>query len=902
MKKSFVIFLTFFVYSFGFSQSLPIPYNLDFEIGELGYLPKGWVVPSYADNLGYIAYLTDEEPKSGRYCLELFKEGKYEKGTYGSVMQSIDAKPYRGKTIRFRAYIRAEIHSPEGSAHIWVRERFPNEEETGFFEYLPNNPCVLRNWEVREIVGVISPDAEVINFGLLLFGAGKAWIDSASFEVVATKDTFQKEIVWDNRVIDELVDLAKVYGVVRYFHPLSEQNFDWECFLYNSILKIFNSNDRISLKIKSIFYDFLENFSNKEKYFDSTGYISWLHQGYPNLKPHPFIFSKKVNILNPTRKYQGIVQQVINVEKIKKKEFVFSAFVNGRLLDLSSKFVLAVRFDDIDNKQIGYLYQEFQNLTNSEWKKFELKGKVPENSVFAKPAIILVGEGEIFVDNTYFGPSDSDTNLLQNSSFETSKDTLLVFNWRLLDVSKQSGYFAFVSKVRSKEGEKSLLLFSDPATRVSFPSPNENFIIELSDGGKIEVPISISIKKANNISFDKGKYESIQCHYDLDEIISQIALVIDVWNFLVHFNEYFKPIEDTQQVLKSILNKILISYTAKGKLNQFDFLNILMLLTSNIKDNFVRVIHPEITKEKAFPFLWKLIDKKVFITKTGEPNSTFEIGDEVVKINSTPTEVFLDSVGNFVSFSTKEWKMLKSLAYTRNFFPIDSILLTLKKADGRIINVSISKPPRSRDLVEERPASFDFLDKGIVYLDLTRLSEKELKDILDTLKFNGTFIFDLRGIVLTSEQFLSLFTQKTLEYNTWEIPIFAFPFQQRTSKQIVKCRIIGKLLFDPKAIYFLIDERTIGIGEVIADIAKKNKIGILVGSSTGGNPMEMASRIFPGGLTLYFGVFKVKNCDGNEMYGKGIAPNIPVKIRTDKENLTKDQVLEKVLDLIKSKY
>ncbi|MFN3781101.1 MAG: hypothetical protein ACK4SO_02870, partial [Candidatus Kapaibacteriota bacterium] len=180
-----VVFLLIFAGKI-FPQPLPFPYNLDFEVGDLGMLPKGWVVPSYADNLGYIAYLTDEEPKSGRFCLELYREGSYQEDIYGSVMQSIDARPYRGKTIVFRAYVRAEIHSPKGSAHIWVREREKKNEDSGFLEYLPHQPVVTRDWELREIITTISPNADFINFGLLLFGNGKAWIDNASFEIVST--------------------------------------------------------------------------------------------------------------------------------------------------------------------------------------------------------------------------------------------------------------------------------------------------------------------------------------------------------------------------------------------------------------------------------------------------------------------------------------------------------------------------------------------------------------------------------------------------------------------------------------------------------------------------------------------------------------------------------------------
>lgn len=889
-------------YAFVFSQGLPVPYNLDFEIGEFGKLPKGWTVPSYADKLGYTAYLTNEEPKSGKYCLELFREGKYEEGMYGSVMQSVDAKPYRGKTIRLKAFIRAEVHSPKGSAHLWIRERIGNDEESGYFEYLPNQPCVLRKWELREIVGLISPDADVINFGLLLFGNGKAWIDSVSFEIILPKEGQKFVYDFDSRSIEQLVDLARVYGIVRYFSPLSEMDFNWECFLLNSVKFVLENTESISKKINHLFSDFLKRYEFREKDFDSTGYISWLHYGFPSEKQHPFIHSKKINIFNPLRKYQGIVQQVVNVQKYQKNKFTFSIYVSGRLLDFASKFVLAVRFDDSNNKQVGYYFEEFKNIDSLGWKKLELSATIPENSSFAKLALILVGEGNLFLDDAGFEVSGNpQTNLLLNNGFEMSKDTLLVFNWRLLDISSQSGYLAFVKKDKSRSGEKSLNLFSDPKTKISYPKPNEIVRIGLSDNGTIEVPISTPVSYFSNPGFNKSRYQELDCLFDLNDQISQIALLIDIWNFLIHFNLFFEPNESSELLLKRLIDET-VRMKVQNQINlKENYFRILEKLISNIGDNFSRVIHREIINEKTFPFMWRYIDGKVLITQVVGTNTITDIGDEVLAINSIPTETYIDSISKFVGFSSERWKYLKSLAYIRNFLLSDTIYLRIKKPNGKIVNDTFTRSIFSNELVEERPDRFSFLNEKIVYFDLTRLTEKELKDILDTLSHKDYFIFDLRGIVLSSEQFLSLFTEKSLDCEIWRLPVFSFPNKQNISWQSIKCIISGKNLIRPKGIYFLIDERTIGIGEIIADIAKRYKIGILVGTTTGGNPMEMVSKTFPDGVTLYYGIFKVFTCGGEDLFKKGIPPNIPVKIKTDKENLSNDQVLKKVLSLIITK-
>ncbi|MEJ5285715.1 MAG: hypothetical protein CH6_3221 [Candidatus Kapaibacterium sp.] len=889
------LLLLFFLLTFPLrTQPLPYPYNLDFEIGEKGKLPKGWFVPSYAEKLGYGAFLTDEEPKSGRYCLELFREGKYEEGMYGSVMQSIDAKPYRGKMVRFRAYIRAEIHSPQGSAHIWVRERIGNDEETGFFEYHQDQPMVLRQWEVREVKGRISPNAEVINFGLLLLGNGRAWIDSASFEVLSDNEIQSINFQLEQRVIDNLVDFAKIFGIVRYFNPFSEQNFNWDCFLYNSIKFILENKEQASSYIlRSVFKDFLFFEKPSNNLIDTSGYLAWVHFGYTSDKQHPFIYSSKVNIFNPIRKYQGIVQQVINVKEFAGKDFEFSAFVQGELLDYSSKILLAVRFDDVNNKQIGFLVKEFKNINKKEWSKVNLLGTIPQNAHFAKPAIILVGDGNIFADDTYFGvKNNTQLNLLQNESFETSKDSLLVYNWRLLDVSAQNGYFAFVSKIKHRSGEKSLNLYSDKDSRILLPSPNETIKVILKDLKELAIPITISVTDFLSRKLQKNKFFEGDCFYDLNDKVSQIAILIDFWNFLAHFNIYLK--QDIN--LETFLEKLIIETEQVG--NGAEFLKVLERLTSLVNDNLVRIVHKDYATDFGFPFLWKSINGKVFLTNIKNSTKGIEVGDEVIQINGIPIQKVIDSLSQFVAYSSDDWKYMKTLAYIRLLSSFDTLELTVKKSDGSMVTEKFQKNIVTYELVEERPERFQLLNEKVAYFDLTRLSEKELKDILDTLKHNDYFIFDLRGIVLTSEQFLGLFTDKVISYGTWKLPVFAFPFQKNVSWQTINCKINGKSLFNPKGVYFLIDERTVGIGEVIADIAKRNKIGKLVGTKTAGNPMEMVSKDFPAGLKLYFGTFKVVDGGGKELYGSGVVPQIPVALTKSKEDLVKDKILQKALYLI----
>jgi transglutaminase-like putative cysteine protease len=100
----------------------------------------------------------------------------------GVVLQSIDAAGYRGKRVRFRAAVRADVKGNGNQAMLWLR--VDRKEGEGFFDNMADRPITARGWKHYEIVGDVADDAEQIFFGLLLIGGGSAALDDVSLEVV----------------------------------------------------------------------------------------------------------------------------------------------------------------------------------------------------------------------------------------------------------------------------------------------------------------------------------------------------------------------------------------------------------------------------------------------------------------------------------------------------------------------------------------------------------------------------------------------------------------------------------------------------------------------------------------------------------------------------------------------
>jgi hypothetical protein len=154
------------------------PMNVGLEDGDLGETPTWWIVPTH----GYHATLTEDNPKSGNRCVALARTKHEKESPFGNIMQTVDATRYRGKRVRLRAAIRAEVVG-DNRVQMWLRVDRPD-RVPGFFDNMQDRPIRDAEWQYYEIVGDVDKDAQWLNFGLMLIDDGRAWLDDVSLEIV----------------------------------------------------------------------------------------------------------------------------------------------------------------------------------------------------------------------------------------------------------------------------------------------------------------------------------------------------------------------------------------------------------------------------------------------------------------------------------------------------------------------------------------------------------------------------------------------------------------------------------------------------------------------------------------------------------------------------------------------
>jgi C-terminal processing protease CtpA/Prc len=204
------------------AQSLPA--NLGFEDGAPALTVWRFnPLPQYAMALDSV------NPHGGRWSAHVTGQAGGPPSAFGNLLQPVDPGPYRGKRVRYRAWVRSEL-APGTTAGIWLRVDRPG--RTGFFDNMGSRPILgTTGWRMYEIVGDVAGDATGVTFGMLLVGAGQAWLDDATFEVIGDAPRPEAARPLTERGLENAVAFTRLLGYVRYFHPSDQAAAtDWNAF------------------------------------------------------------------------------------------------------------------------------------------------------------------------------------------------------------------------------------------------------------------------------------------------------------------------------------------------------------------------------------------------------------------------------------------------------------------------------------------------------------------------------------------------------------------------------------------------------------------------------------------------------------------------------------------------
>jgi hypothetical protein len=150
--------------------------------------PKGWIQAG-ANPGDYEMSVDPHGGRTGAACAYI-KAKTPDSRTFGTLMQTFDAAEYKGKRLRLSAWVRsADIRNWAG---LWMRVDGPPDSRgvptlLGF-DNMQSRPIKgTTDWKRHEVVLDVPAEARSVNFGILLSGAGQAWLDGVAFDLVGSE-------------------------------------------------------------------------------------------------------------------------------------------------------------------------------------------------------------------------------------------------------------------------------------------------------------------------------------------------------------------------------------------------------------------------------------------------------------------------------------------------------------------------------------------------------------------------------------------------------------------------------------------------------------------------------------------------------------------------------------------
>jgi hypothetical protein len=144
-------------------------------------VPVGWTL-FQGEGSGFTAVVDSAVRHGGIASGRLQSLPGVEEG-FASLQQAIRGEAYRNKRVRLVGYVRTEDMPDTNQAAMWLR--IDGEGRTLALDNMSDRaPAGPHGWLKHEIVLDVPLDAVGLVCGLILSGAGKAWVDDVSIAVV----------------------------------------------------------------------------------------------------------------------------------------------------------------------------------------------------------------------------------------------------------------------------------------------------------------------------------------------------------------------------------------------------------------------------------------------------------------------------------------------------------------------------------------------------------------------------------------------------------------------------------------------------------------------------------------------------------------------------------------------
>lgn len=407
--------------------------------------------------------------------------------------------------------------------------------------------------------------------------------------------------------------------------------------------------------------------------------------------------------------------------------------------------------------------------------------------------------------------------------------------------------------------------------------------------------------KNNPVYSDFGNEREYSFDYKDDGY--KLLSLFRYWNIIEYYYPYRTVIgEDWNEILNEFIPKIIESD------DDLSYKLTLSELTSKIHDSHASINDIAGTLYNYWgtnlaPIKFLLVENKIVITdiiNKYENDCNLKVGDVILEINNKDIFEIIKEKSKYISFSRDE-AIVNNLSYYLFRTSDDSLNLKIERDGKELIEEVKCYNAREVNLDEVNGGSHELLSDNIGYINPGALAKDEIDSIMNKFKDTDGIIVDLRYypsdiITHTMSDYLlpeeTVFSKLTIANKS--IPgEFIFPGDITVGKNN-EDYYKGKIVV-------IINECTQSRAEFTAMALRKSPNAVVIGENSIGADGDVATLTLPGGIKTTITGIGVYTPEGLETQRIGLKPDIYVKPTIQGIRDGKDELLEKAIEISKTK-
>jgi hypothetical protein len=708
----------------------------------------------------------------------------------------------------------------------------------------------------------------------------------------------------DSRELTNLRAFARLYGVLRYFHPSDEAAaLDWNRYAALGVARVRGARDPGELKaaLESLVTPIAPTVKILAAGESATAVplppgdelVAWQHRGPGLDSPDGAYISKRTGrelAIGPRSTDWTSVTQTIDATTYRGRPFRLQARMRagaGARVGAWAKVERAggaTGFEDDMGERM---------ITSAAWSDAVVEGVIDAD---AKRLVVggwVMGTGEAWLDD-FALTIDGAAIAITDPGFESG-----IAGWDG-ELGNARDSYTLESVGAAHSGSKALHVSPNITAMTEdlykeHATSGEVAEIDLGDGLTARVPLAVWSKDGHTLPTTDPMpitqaLESVRA--SLDNADARIADLIVAWSVFDQFYPYFDVTgTDWQAVLDQTLLDGLDD-TGAGE-HELTLKRLVAALEDGHGNAIVR------TGERAFlPLQLAWAEGQLVVLTSAVP--ALARGDVVVAIDGVPAAEALDAEMALTSGSP-QWRRDKALRTLGARPKGESTVLRVARGDGAL-DITVLAGTRPEEEHSQPPiAQFD---NGIWYFDLARTQPGDVPANIAAFAKAPGLVFDMRGYPNGTDAILQHLITKPEQDRWMHVAHIVRPALPGTPRPQPAWEDIGWDLVPAEPhiagrVVFLTGGGAISYAESMMGYVETLGLAI-AGGPTAGTNGNIKRVGLPTGSTVVFTGMKVTRHDGTRSHLIGILPTIPVEPTVAGIRAGRDEVLERALEVIRT--